>query len=93
MRGFEGLAWHDLTGLLGVILVLLAYFGLQAGRMRGDGFVYQLMNLIGALLILLSLANNFNLSAAVVELSWVIITVYGMIRAHRIRRERSGNTD
>lgn len=89
MRGFERLAWHDLTGLVGVALVLLSYFGLQAGKMRGDGIIYQSMNLVGALLILLSLVNDFNLSAAVVELSWVVITLYGMIRAHRVRRERS----
>lgn len=80
------LEWYDLSGFVGVLLILLAYFGLQAGRMRGDGLVYQLMNLVGALLILLSLVYDFNLSAFVMEACWVAISLYGILRARRVRR-------
>lgn len=80
------LEWYDLSGFVGVLLILLAYFGLQAGRMRGDGLVYQLMNLAGALLILLSLVYDFNLSAFVMEACWVAISIYGILRARRVRR-------
>ncbi|HZH43271.1 MAG TPA: hypothetical protein VEY50_04235 [Lysobacter sp.] len=80
------IAWHDVVGLAGVGLMLLAYFGLQAGRVRSDGLDYQLANLIGAALVLVSLLVEFNLSAFVIETAWVLISLYGIVRARRARR-------
>jgi paired small multidrug resistance pump len=77
--------WHELVGLAGVALVLLAYFGLQSGRMRGDGVVFQLANILGAGGIALSLVYDFNLSAMVIELCWIAISVYGLVRGVRKR--------
>nr|WP_183948378.1 hypothetical protein [Rehaibacterium terrae] len=82
------LQWHDYAGLLGVGLVLLAFFGLQAGRLRGDGIVYQLMNLLGATLVLISLFYSFNLSAFVIQIAWIAISLYGIARGIRLRRAR-----
>jgi hypothetical protein len=36
--------------------------------------------------VLLSLVNDFNLSAFVIETCWVVISVYGMIRSRGKRR-------
>lgn len=83
------IAWHDVAGLLGVGLILLAYFGLQAGRMRSHGHDYQLANLVGASLVLVSLIHEFNLSAFVIETAWVLISLYGIVKARRERRTRS----
>ena len=77
--------WHELVGLAGVVLVLLAYFGLQSGRMRGDGIAFQLANILGAGGIALSLVYDFNLSAMVIELCWIAISVYGLVRGVRTR--------
>ena len=77
--------WHELVGLAGVALVLLAYFGLQSGRMRGDGLAFQLANILGAGAIALSLVYDFNLSAMVIELSWIAISIYGLVRGIRAR--------
>ncbi|KYB74008.1 hypothetical protein [Salmonella enterica] len=82
------LQWPDYAGLLGVGLVLLAFFGLQAGRLRGDGIVYQLMNLLGATLVLISLFYSFNLSAFVIQIAWIAISLYGIARGIRLRRAR-----
>ncbi|MFN3841765.1 MAG: CBU_0592 family membrane protein [Rehaibacterium terrae] len=82
------LQWHDYAGLLGVGLVLLAFFGLQAGRLRGEGIVYQLMNLLGATLVLISLFYSFNLSAFVIQIAWIAISLYGIARGIRLRRAR-----
>jgi hypothetical protein len=77
--------WHELVGLAGVALVLLAYFGLQSGRMRGDGLVFQVANILGAGAIALSLVYDFNLSAMVIELCWIAISIYGLVRGGRAR--------
>ena len=75
--------WPDAVGLLGVVLILLAYFLLQAGHMRGHSLAYQLMNAFGALLVLVSLLYAFNLSAVLMELAWLAVSIYGIFRGHR----------
>ncbi|MBU6198237.1 MAG: hypothetical protein KGI64_09950 [Xanthomonadaceae bacterium] len=72
--------WPDAIGLLGVILILFAYFLLQAGRLRGNALPYQLLNAIGAILVLVSLLYAFNLSAFLMELAWLLVSIYGMAR-------------
>ena len=41
--------WYDWIGIVGALLVLFAFYLLQARRVSGTGLVYQLMNLVGAL--------------------------------------------
>ena len=77
--------WHEIVGLVGVALVLLAYFGLQAGKLRGDGVTFQVANILGAGGIAVSLIYDFNLSAMVIELAWIVISVYGLVRGIRAR--------
>ena len=55
------LAWYDWVGLLGTAMILLGFALLQAGRLSGTGLFYQLLNLFGALGILVSLLGTFNL--------------------------------
>jgi hypothetical protein len=79
------LAWHEWIGLAGVALILGAYFALQAGVLRGDGLRFQLANLLGAGAIALSLVYDFNLSAMVTEVAWMLISIYGLARGLRAR--------
>jgi len=80
--------WYDWAGLVGVALTLLAFYLLQADRLRGDGLSYQLMNAFGAFAVLLSLLYAFNLSAFVLEGLWLGISIYGIARGRRMRRAR-----
>ena len=72
--------WHDLLGNTGVILVIGTYFALQTGRMSVDDRVYSLLNAMGAVLILMSLMIDFNLSSFIIEIVWFSISVYGLMR-------------
>jgi hypothetical protein len=76
---------HQLTGMIGVALIIGSYLALTTDRMRSDGLWYPLLNGSGALLILFSLSVDFNLSAAVVELFWVLISAVGVWRWHKRR--------
>ncbi len=83
------LYWHDWSGYVGVLLVLLAFLLLQAHRLHGNGLTYQLLNAFGALGVLLSLVfGSSNTSAFVMEAAWLLISVYGIVRGARLRRER-----
>ncbi|MBS0440219.1 MAG: hypothetical protein JSS33_12500 [Proteobacteria bacterium] len=75
--------WPDAIGLLGVVLILLAYYLLQSGRMRGNALPFQLLNAIGAIFLLVSLLYAFNLSAFLMELAWLLVSIYGIARGRR----------
>ena len=78
--------WTDLVGNLGVALVILAYLGLQLERLDARGLVYSAANAVGAVMILVSLSRDFNLSAVAIEVFWVGISLLGIWRWHRRRR-------
>ena len=79
------LAWYDWIGLAGTLMVLLAFFLLQAGRLSGNGIAYQLLNLFGAAGVLVSLVGTFNPAVFLLELTWVLISAYGIMRTLRNR--------
>jgi hypothetical protein len=79
------LHWQDGIGMAGVLLILLAYFLLQIGRMRGNALPYQILNAVGATFLLVSLLYEFNLSAFLMELAWLLVSIYGI--AHGRRRK------
>lgn len=82
------MAWYDWVGLIGVAVVLLAFFLLQARKLHGNGATYQLMNALGAIGIMLSLLlGSFNLPAFLLEAAWLLISIYGMAVGRRIRRD------
>ena len=80
------LEWYDWIGMLGTLMVLGAFFLLQAGRLSGTGIVYQLLNLFGAGGVLLSLLGNFNVSVFLLEATWVAISAYGIARSWKARQ-------
>jgi len=77
------MAWHDAIGMLGVAAILAAYALLQAGRLDARTPSYSLLNALGAAGVLVSLRYEFNLSAAVIEGAWLVISLYGLTVALR----------
>ena len=77
--------WHDFVGGLGVASILVAYGLLQLDRMRADALSYSLLNWLGAALVLGSLSREFNLAAAVLESTWLVISTIGIVRWYGTR--------
>ena len=72
--------WHDLLGNLGVVIILTCYLFVQIERMDIRNPAYSLLNGLGAVLILVSLVYNFNLSSFVIEIAWLAISIFGLSR-------------
>lgn len=70
----------DLFGVVGVLCILIAYAGATAKKLDPAQAPALLLNLGGALLILMSLYFDFNLSAALMEGAWALVAVYGLAR-------------
>ena len=79
----------DAAGLLGVLMILVAYAGAQTGRLEPRRAPALLMNLAGAGLIIWSLRFRFNLSAFLMEASWAAVAAFGLIRL-LVRRSKRG---
>jgi hypothetical protein len=72
-------------GAVGAILVIVAYFVTQQRWLSAHDWRYPAANLIGAVLIIASLFADWNLPAFVIEVFWLFISLYGLMRALRRR--------
>jgi len=73
--------WTDAAGLAGVLMILAAYAGAALGRLDPKGAWSLLANLVGACLILVSLlVADFNLSSTVMEGSWALVALAGLVK-------------
>ena len=79
----------DLVGLSGTALVVGAFFLLQLERLNPKKLTYNLMNLSGAILLLISLCINFNLASFIIELFWIGASVVGIVRYFKREPEMS----
>ena len=68
----------DSIGMLGTLLVVLAYFLLQLERVQAKSLSYNLINLVGATCLLFSLCFTFNLASFVIELFWIAASLIGL---------------
>lgn len=71
---------HTLAGLVGTAMVICAYFANQQEWLSSRDRRYQVANLVGACLILVSLYEDWNFPAAVIEGFWAAISLYGLLR-------------
>lgn len=78
----------DIVGLVGVSMILVAYYFLNTLRLSAHDLVYQNTNLLGSILILFSLCFHVNLASIVIELAWITISTMGIIRILRKRRRK-----
>lgn len=70
----------DALGVVGVLCILIAYAGATSKKLDPARAPALLLNLAGALLILVSLYFDFNLSAVLMEGAWALVAVYGLVQ-------------
>ncbi|MCB1697391.1 MAG: hypothetical protein KDI10_07520 [Halioglobus sp.] len=73
----------DGIGMLGTLLVVLAYCLLQLERIDPRALPYNMINLVGAACLLLSLCFNFNLASFVIEIFWITASLVGLWKYYR----------
>ena len=77
---FLNYSWYDLAGNIGVLMMVGAYLLLQMEKLSSSAVSYLLLNAVGALLVILSLVFHFNLSAFLMEVFWLLISLYGLAK-------------
>ncbi|WP_017669780.1 hypothetical protein [Blastomonas sp. AAP53] len=75
----------NVIGVIGSVLFMGAF--VYANRVEQiDKLLFNAVNLVGAVLLLISLSVHFNLAAVVLETAWALIALAGIVKALRERR-------
>ena len=78
-----GVDAYTAVGFVGVGAIVAAYFANQQGWLDAENWRFPAANLVGSLLILVSLWTAWNFPSAVIEVIWAAISLYGLIRRSR----------
>jgi len=76
----------DAAGVVGAALISGLYLLNQMGRLETTDWRFPGGNLVGLVLIFLSLVETFNLPSVLIELFWSAISVFGLVRVWRLRK-------
>jgi hypothetical protein len=79
-------SWFDFVGNIGVLLMVVAYLLLQLEKLSSSAVSYLLLNATGAIMVMISLLFQFNLSAFFMEAFWLLISLYGLSKPLFSRR-------
>jgi hypothetical protein len=74
----------DVIGLCGSVLFIGAFLYANISPAMNK-ILFNIFNLIGAILLLVSLSVHFNFAAVVLEAAWAMIAIFGLVTALRAR--------
>jgi len=80
---------YDLAGNIGVLMMVIAYLLLQLDKLSSSSVSYLLLNAVGALFVIVSLIFHFNLSAFLMEVFWLLISLFGLGKTLFSRQQQS----
>jgi len=83
----DALDIYQIIGFIGMVFIVYAYFLLQIGKYDSKSLEFQYINLVGAILLLISLFVHFNLGSFIIEVFWIIITLYGIYKNYKEKKE------
>ena len=79
--------WYDILGTLGVATIIVTYVLLQLEYLQSTRLIYSLLNAVGSALILISLYFTLNFPSVIVELFWLLISLFGIGKYILARRD------
>lgn len=76
----------DIVGITGSLITLFAYYLLQADRLGAYSVSFLFMNALGSIFIIYSLLFSWNYGSFLMEISWLVITIWSFIK-HGVSRK------
>ena len=70
----------DLIGWLGASLILVAYYLISSKKTSSDSKAYQMLNLIGAIALIINTYAKGAIPPAVLNLIWAIIALKSLLK-------------
>lgn len=69
----------NFVGMIGSALMVIAYAYSNIAR-QIDLALFNVLNLVGALLLIASLTVHFNMASMALEIVWAMISIFGLAR-------------
>jgi len=79
------------VGNAGVALLIGTFYANVRGSLTSQGFWYNFNNLLAAVLLSINLYYKPNISSVIIEIFWISISMYGLIKWYR--NEKIHNTN
>jgi drug/metabolite transporter (DMT)-like permease len=70
--------WFDAIGWLGAAALLVAYAMVSSKKLEGNSTVYQVLNIVGSLLLAVNTVFNRAYPSSFVNLIWTGIAVFSI---------------
>ena len=68
-----------IVGILGFLTYMFGFAALQLRWICGNGPLFSTINILAATLVLISLAVDFNLASALIQVSWITMGSFGLL--------------
>ena len=82
----------QIIGFVGAMMVVYAYYKCRSGQWDNKSLLADLTNMVGAVLLTISLLFNFNLGSFLIELFWLAISGTGIYSYVRTRHHKGKKT-
>lgn len=79
--------WVDIVGWAGAVLVLAAYGLVSTKRLDGDSVLYQALNVVGAVGMLINTYVRGALPSAALNVIWIGVGLYVLARVVLRKRQ------
>lgn len=70
---------YTAAGLVGFAAYVAAFGLVQTDKIDGNGSCYSAVNIVAAVLVLVSLSQDFNLPSALIQVTWITLGLVGML--------------
>ncbi|MCS7178368.1 MAG: hypothetical protein RML46_11990 [Anaerolineae bacterium] len=81
--------WIDVAGWTGVVSLLTAYALVSTRRLEGDSPLYQSLNVLGSLLLIVNSGYYRAFPSVGINVAWIGIALYALARWKFARRNRT----
>lgn len=71
--------FYNIIGLIGMLLTIIAYFLMSFGLISNK-IPFQAMNAIGSACLVFSLTVYQNISASILEITWLVISLASIVK-------------
>ena len=76
--------WFDAIGWVGAVVLLVAYAMVSSRKLEGDSIAYQLLNIVGSLLLVTNTIFYGAYPSTFVNMIWVAIAFFSMRTRKRL---------
>lgn len=76
----------DIIGIVGVSIIVVTYLFLQLQKISSQTLTYSVLNIVGSAMILYSLIDSWNLASFVIQVFWIIISLFGIRNYYKSKK-------